>query len=360
MFDEVSCNEIYTRTTKKSQHNSTFSFCVLQALNLWLSPQQGGSWQPHTTRVTLHTRRRDIPCCLEMRALGTERENEQKSPANNRPGLAQSRCGEAARAGLERGEAASRRAHGAPTLPGSKHGRAAGGWAGPGRVRAPRGHPWGAARSPRPRPEQVAAASAGLRRAGRYLKERGRPAAVGEQDVVGAGARLQGQDPPALPDAAAGPQAAEREGLAQRRHLSAAATSRENPRGSGEGWGHAAHARCGSAPGAAEMAEGARHGGGERSGGDRARLLLFFSRNPQKCGVEGPASVSARCGEALPGDIAKEQKSAARAARFSCVSCSDYSLLGLFPVISPDFCSVVWAPHRAEPHCAETCIVSAG
>lgn len=94
--------------------------------------------------------------------------------------------------------------------------------------------------------------------------------------------------------------------------------------------------------GAAEMAEGAQQGPcGERSGGDRARLLLFFSRNPQKCGVEGPASVSARCGEALPGDIAKEQKSAARPARFSCVSCSDYSLLGLFPVISPDFCSVV-------------------
>lgn len=285
MFDEVSCNEIYTRTTKKSQHNSTFSFCVLQALNLWLSPQQGGSWQPHRTRVTLHTRRRDIPCCLGMRALGTERENEQKSPANNRPGLAQSRCGEAARAGLERGEAPSRRAHGAPTLPGSRHGRAAGGWAGPGRVRAPRGHPWGAARSPRPRPEQVAAASAGLRRAGRYLKERGRPAAVGEQDVVGAGARLQGQDPPALPDAAAGPQAAEREGLAQRRHLSAAATYRENPRVSGEGWGArgACAVRLGPGGGGKGRGRSARGRGAELCG-PRAFIVIFQPKSAKMWG----------------------------------------------------------------------------
>lgn len=123
----------------------------------------------------------------------------------------------------------------------------------------------------------MAAASAGLRRAGRYLKERGRPAAVGEQDVVGAGARLQGQDPPALPDAAAGPQAAEREGLAQRRHLSAAATSRETPRGSGEGWGHAAHARCGSAPGGGGNGRGRSAGAvwGAERWGPRAFIVIF-------------------------------------------------------------------------------------
>lgn len=114
----------------------------------------------------------------------------------------------------------------------------------------------------------MAAASAGLRRAGRYLKERGRPAAVGEQDVVGAGARLQGQDPPALPDAAAGPQAAEREGLAQRRHLSAAATYRENPRVSGEGWGArgACAVRLGPGGGGNGRGRSARGRGAERWG----------------------------------------------------------------------------------------------
>lgn len=54
---------------------------------------------------------------------------------------------------------------------------------------------------------------------GRYLKERGRPAAVGEQDVVGVGARLQRQEAAAEADAAAGTQTAQREALAQRRHF---------------------------------------------------------------------------------------------------------------------------------------------
>lgn len=59
----------------------------------------------------------------------------------------------------------------------------------------------------------------GLGRTARYLKERGRPAAVGEQDEVGAGARLQRQEAAAELDAAAGAQPAQREALAQRRHV---------------------------------------------------------------------------------------------------------------------------------------------
>lgn len=54
---------------------------------------------------------------------------------------------------------------------------------------------------------------------GRYLKERGRPAAVGEQDVVGLGARLQRQEAAAEADTGTGTQTAQREALAQRRHL---------------------------------------------------------------------------------------------------------------------------------------------
>lgn len=55
---------------------------------------------------------------------------------------------------------------------------------------------------------------------GCYLKKRGRPAAVGEQDVVGVSARLQRQEAATEADATGGPQTAQREGLAQGRHLS--------------------------------------------------------------------------------------------------------------------------------------------
>lgn len=215
--------------------------------------------------------------------METENREKKKQTSSrlSRPPLRR-QTGERHSAG-ERGRAGAPAAHGrpVPTRPQPRDGgqRGAGGGGGcpvtAGRGRRESGPE---APPPKPRPGTLPQAGAARRQqrrlprpsgrgwTGRYLEERGRPAAVGEQDVIGVGARLQRQETAAEADAATGTQTAQREALAQRRHL------REPPplarlgaaRDPASGWGGtrwggiARMRRCPGRRGTAETAEAAR------------------------------------------------------------------------------------------------------